>query len=129
MFNREKFKFAEENVEFAGFEMTMKGFKPSNKTIEGIKNFPTPTNITDVRAWFGLVGYVSYAFSQGNLMQPFRCLPEKERPFYWDDTLDRLFKASKAEIVAKISEGCALMTRKNLRALELIGPKMVWGFP
>ncbi len=105
VFNREKFKFAEETVDFAGFEITKDGFKPSESTIEAIKNFPTPTNITDVRAWFGLVGYVSYAFSQNSIMHPFRCLLEKKRPFYWDDTLDRLFKASKAEIVKKISQG------------------------
>ena len=114
VFNRSKFKFAEENVDFAGFEMTMDGFKPSTKTIEGIKKFPTPTSITDVRAWFGLVGYVSYAFSQGKVMQPFRCLLEKQRSFYWDDTLDKLFKESKAEVIRKISQGvCAYDVKKS----------------
>ncbi len=108
-----KFKFAEETVDFAGFEMTMNGFKPSETTIEAIKHFPTPTNITDVKAWFGLVGYVSYAFSQGKLMQPFRCLLQKNQPFYWDSTLDKLFNESKKEIVNKISEGvCAYDIKK-----------------
>jgi hypothetical protein len=42
----DKFVFAKETVEFAGFEITMEGIKP----IEAIRNFPTPTNISEVRS-------------------------------------------------------------------------------
>ena len=74
VFNREKFRFARESVEFAGFEVTMTGYKPSQKLLTAIQDFPTPTNITDVRSWFGIINQVSYAFSQTQLMEPFRNL-------------------------------------------------------
>ena len=67
---------------------------------EAILNFPTPTNITGIRSWFGLVNQVSYAFSQAEAMAPFpELLRTKDRKFYWDATLDRLFEESKRKIV------------------------------
>ena len=83
VFNPTKFQFAGEVVDYAGFEVTMNGFKPSPRILESISNFPTPNNITDVKAWFGLVGHVSYAASLGELMQPFRNLiSTKDQTFY-----------------------------------------------
>ena len=105
VFNREKFKFARDTVDFAGFEVTPKGYQPSQRTIKAIRDFPTPSNITDVRSWLGLVQYVTYTFSQSQLMQPFRSLTEKKRPFYWDSELDELFRKSKEEIIRLIGDG------------------------
>ena len=41
VFNKEKFKFARETVEFAGFEVTMEGYRPSARIISAIRDFPT----------------------------------------------------------------------------------------
>ena len=106
VFNREKFKFAKETVEFAGFDVTMEGYKPAQRIIQAIAHFPTPKNITDIRSWFGLVNQVAYTFSQSQIMQPFRKLLQgKRQPFYWDKTLDDLFSKSKEEIVRLIGDG------------------------
>ena len=43
VFSPEKFQFASKSVEFAGFQITMKGIQPTDKYITAIKNFPTPT--------------------------------------------------------------------------------------
>ena len=51
--NPEKFEFAKEDVEFAGFIIGMDDVKPSKKITEGIRNFPIPKNISDMRAFFG----------------------------------------------------------------------------
>ena len=59
--NPEKFRFASDEVEFAGFEITPTTVKPCKKYVRAISDFPTPNNITDVRSWFGLVNQVSYA--------------------------------------------------------------------
>ena len=84
IFNKEKFKFARDTVEFAGFDVTPRGYRPAKRIIQAIRNFPTPTNITDVRSWLGLVQHVAYTFSQSQLMRPFRTLTEKKQPFYWN---------------------------------------------
>ena len=62
VFSLEKFQFANRTVEFAGFQITMKGIQPTDKYITAIKNFPTPTNISTVRSWFGLINQVAYSF-------------------------------------------------------------------
>ena len=48
--NPEKFVFAEDTVEFAGFEITRSTVRPCSKLFEAICNFPAPTNITDIRS-------------------------------------------------------------------------------
>jgi hypothetical protein len=58
VFSPDKFVFAKETVEFAGFEITKEGIKPTDKYIKAIRNFPTPTNISEVRSWFGLINQV-----------------------------------------------------------------------
>ena len=107
VFNPEKFKFAEDTIEFAGFDVTLTGYKPPSKMIKAIQDFPSPSNITGVRSWFGLVNQISYTFSQAQIMAPFRELLERSRPFYWDDTLESIFQESKKQIVSSIMDGVA----------------------
>ena len=105
VFNPTKFHFAEDSLEFAGFDVTSTGYKPPNRLLENIDNFPSPTNITGVRSWFGLINQISYAFSQASVMAPFRELLEKSRPFYWDHSLEAIFQESKQEIIRSIEDG------------------------
>lgn len=105
IFNPSKFEFAKDVVEFVGFCITENGMRPSQQMLSSIKNFPTPTNITGIRSWFGLVNQVSYAFSMADDMKPFRELLKQKQGFYWDETLETLFEKSKMEIVQKIEEG------------------------
>ena len=50
--NPDKFHFAEESIEFAGFVIMKDAIHPSDKHLEAIRDFPTPANITDIRSWF-----------------------------------------------------------------------------
>jgi hypothetical protein len=81
VFSPEKFVFAKETVEFAGFEITMEGIRPTDKYIKAIRNFPTPTNISEVRSWFGLINQVAYNFIKKEHMAPFRHLLSQSQPF------------------------------------------------
>ena len=68
VFSPDKFKFAKETAEFAGFLITMKGIQPTDRYLETIRNFQTPASITDIRSWYGLINQVAYAFSKTKLM-------------------------------------------------------------
>ena len=81
--NPEKFRFAQDEVEFAGFEITKDTVWPCKKYIRAIANFPTPRSLTDTRSWFGLVNQVSYAFSMADIMLPFRELLKPSNTFHW----------------------------------------------
>ena len=105
MFNPAKFQFAQDTVQFAGFEITSESVHPSPLLLESIRTFPTPTDISGVRSWFGLVEQVSYAYTLRPMMQPFRELLKPRAPFYWDEELDRLFFESKEMILRAVEKG------------------------
>lgn len=104
IFNNDKFQFALETAEFAGFEITADGYKPLRKLLKAVSDFPTPTNITDIRSWFGLINQLSYTFAQARVMTPFRELLTK-KTFYWDSTMEEIFKSSKKKIVELVQDG------------------------
>ena len=105
VFNKEKFKFARDTIEFAGFEVTNEGYRPPDRILSAIRDFPTPKSITDIRSWYGLVHQVAYAFAQAPIMAPFRELLSKKRSFYWDENLSLIFEASKEKIVSEVKKG------------------------
>ena len=111
--NPRKFRFAQDEVEFAGFDITPTDVKPSRKYLDAISEFPTPLGITDVRTWFGLVNQVAYAFSMASVMQPFRDLLKPSIPFAWTDQLQQAFTASKSEICQRIKEGVRIFDKNR----------------
>ncbi len=104
VFNKDKFQFAQEEVEFAGFELTQDGYRPLKKIIAAIEDFPTPKNTTDIRSWFGLVNQLSYSFAQAPVMEPFRGILSS-KSFYWDSAMDELFAKSKSKIISLVQHG------------------------
>ena len=69
--NPKKFQLAQKDVKFAGFETTCSGVTPLQKYIDAIRMFPTPSCLTDVRAWFGLTNQVSH-YPQVRKLAPMR---------------------------------------------------------
>ena len=80
-FNKQKFRFAEDVVDYVGFTLTRDEIKPAAAMTESIRNFPAPKNITQARAFFGLVEQVSYAFSNCADMVHFRHLLSPKTQF------------------------------------------------
>ena len=108
------FILAQDEVEFAGFEIT-------NDTVCTCKKFlmafPTPKNITDVRSWFGLVNQISYAFSMAERMLLFWDLFKPATPFRWDDSLGQLFEESKTAIITEIANGVKIFDKTKSTCL------------
>ena len=98
----DKFQFALDEVEFAGFEITSNTVCPCKKYLKAISDFPTPQNI---RSWFGLVNQVSYAFSMAEQMLPFRDFLKPSTRFHWDEHLQTAFDQSKTTITNEIEKG------------------------
>ena len=81
--NPHKFQCCKKEVDFAGFRVTESTVKPLPKFIKGIKNFPTPKNITDVRAWFGLTNQVAHYAQLRDLVASMRPLLKNSAKFEW----------------------------------------------
>merc|ERR1719508_721702 len=85
----------------------MEGIKATDKYVAAIKNFPTPTNISEVRSWFGLINQVAYSFIKTEHMAPFRHLLSQSTVFEWNEDLEAAFKKSKEKIAELIEDGVA----------------------
>ena len=118
IFNRKKFHFAKDVVDFAGFTITESGIKPTESMLAAIKNFPTPNNITGIRSFFGLMNQVNYALANSVKMQPFRELLKKGNAWYWDDVLENLFVEAKESILNDVEKG--------IRNFEVNRPTCLW---
>ena len=82
--NREKFKFGEKEVDFVGYHLSSKGIAVDTKKIKAIQDFPQPTNISELRSFFGLVNQLG-AFSKdiAHLAGPLRPLLKAKNAFVW----------------------------------------------
>ena len=104
-----KFQFAQEMVEFAGFDIDLTEVRPSRKYVDTIKNFPQPKTLTDMRSFFGLVPQVAFAFYMSDEMLPFRdMLKPKNTPggkLYWDQQLQQIFDKAKQAIIKEVMHG------------------------
>ena len=105
VFNADKFQFAQDIVQFAGLEITLNGVRPSKAYIEAIENLAAPKNITEVRAFYGMINQVSYAFSMSEVMTPFRHLLRPKTPFLWTKELEDAFVEAKKTIVKAVIDG------------------------
>ena len=111
--NPTKFVFAADTVEFAGFEITGDSVRPCKKYLDAIRHFPTPSNITDMRSWFGLINQVSYAFAATERMLPFRESLQPGTQFLWNSELQRLFDESKSVIISEIEDGVRIFDKSK----------------
>ena len=126
--HKDKFVFASDTVEFAGFQIGPDSVSPCPQYLKAILDFPTPKNITDARSWFGLLNQVSYAFSMATHMQPFRQLLKPGTRFVWNDHLNSLFKESKRAIVKEIEEGVRIFNPAKPTCLTTDWSKTGIGF-
>ena len=126
--NPKKFKFAADEVEFAGFNITRTNMRLCHKYLRAIQDYPIPKNLTDIRSWFGLVNQVSYSFSKAKIMEPFRALLKPDSKFEWTDELDRAFKTSKITIVQEIEDGVKIFDKSRTTCLATDWSKSGIGF-
>ena len=103
--NPDKFKFAEKEVDFAGFHITEDSVGPMSKFFDAILNFPSLKSTTDVRSWFGLVNQMAHNSQLRDLLAPFKKFLSPKCKFEWTDEYDAIFQASKSAIVEAIQEG------------------------
>ena len=126
--SKRKFKFCRDEVDFAGLKITKSGIAPSDKILKAILEYPTPTNITDARSWFGLVNQVTWAHSDTSSMEPFRDLIKPKTPFHWNDALEKIFQESKRLIVDQVKNGVKTFDTSKPTCLQTDWSKQGMGF-
>ena len=126
--NGDKFQFCEKTVDFAGFRISENKLEPLPKYLQAIESFPTLTNISDVRSWFGLVNQVAHYAQLRNLVAPLKPLLSSKTQFYWTDELQKSFDNSKKAIVEAIKRGVEIFDPKLPTQLRTDYSKTGLGF-
>ena len=116
--NRQKFQFAQTSVNFAGFHISEHSIKPLQRFVDAVLKFPTPTKLTDVRSWFGLMNQVSHYDKLSTVMEPFKRLLGPKTRFEWTADLDLAFQQSKDHIVESIRKGVEIFDPRRHTCLR-----------
>ena len=67
--NKKKFTFGRKVVVYAGFCITADKVLPLEKNFTAVKEFPTPTNILDIRSFFTLVYNLNFIIKVRDLLR------------------------------------------------------------
>ena len=120
--NLDKFQFAQREENFAGFRVSETTIEPLPKYLNAIRDFPSPTSITDISSWFGLVTQVANYAQICDIMAPCKPFLSPRCQFMWSADMEEAFLASKKGIVQAILKRCG-----DIRCAEthLLLPRLV----
>ena len=97
--NREKWKYCQPRVTFAGFQLSSEGYQIDPAITEAISKFPTPTNRSDLRSFFGLVNQLSSSTDTiAELLSPMRSLLSTKNEFVWSSEHDQALAHAKTHL-------------------------------
>lgn len=101
--NSEKCVFFQSEIKFLGHKISKDGLTKTNERVAAIVDTPQPKNITEVRAFAGLINY--YGRFINNLAQkmcPIYKLLQKDVNFVWDKECNDRFVEIKKDIVKNV---------------------------
>ena len=94
--NIEKCRFFSRKIHFLGHVISDEGIRPDESKIEKVKNFPTPTNIKQVREFLGLASYYRKFIKDFALIaRPLNQLLKNDEEFIWNDERELSFQTLK----------------------------------
>ena len=99
--NAEKCMFAQPSVKFLGHVIDSEGIRPDPDKVTAISHFSTPTNVSDVRRFLGMVNQLSkFSPNLADLTQPMRELLVKANMWTWGEAQEMSLKSVKKELAA-----------------------------
>ena len=88
------------NIHFLGHVVGRDGILPDPEKIEKIKNFPIPTNLTQLRSALGLFSYYrKFIKDFSKIARPMLSLLKKDTPFNWTNKQQQAFEYLKERLV------------------------------
>ncbi|WVZ63638.1 hypothetical protein U9M48_013253 [Paspalum notatum var. saurae] len=97
--NIEKCIFCTQRVAFLGYVVTPRGIEVDSSKIDAIREWPTPTTITQIRSFLGLAGfYRRFVPNFSSIAAPLHELTKKDAPFSWGDSQEVAFTTLKDKL-------------------------------
>lgn len=91
-----KCKFFRRHVSYLGHIVSEKGIETDPEKTAAVKDWPTPKDKTEVRAFLGLCSYYRrFVKSFSDIAKPLHRLTEEKRQFQWDSECETAFRELK----------------------------------
>ena len=99
--NAEKCMFFQKEVTFLGHLISEKGRSTDPEKIKSVKQWPIPTNISEVRSFVGLCSYLRKFIPRfSTICKPLHVLTEKGHKFEWTAECQTAFSTLKAALIS-----------------------------
>ena len=121
--NRDKCKFDQTEVTFAGLRLTAEGYLINSTITEVITKFPSPATRTDIRSFFGLANKLASSTDRmAELLEPLRPLLSTKYEFVWSATHEEALVKVK-EHLAKAPTQHSLTGKSQLVSAQTLADK------
>ena len=99
--NPKKCSFVKQRVEYLGHVVTPEGISPNPDKVRVVQEYPTPTNLKELRSFLGLANYYR-RFVRGfsHIANPLNALTKKNVPFVWTVACAEAFDKLKRALVS-----------------------------
>ena len=126
--NPTKFEFFRNLVPFLGHIISKNGLEANLSKIAAVKNFPIPTNPTEVKSFLGLCSYYRrYVQNFAEIAQPLHKAGEVNATFHWTPEAHDAFETLKSRLTTTpilafpmMKEPCILYTDASLTAMGAV---------
>ena len=97
---KEKCEFKKTQVEYLGHVVDAQGLRPAEKKLSAIKDAPEPANVSELKAFLGLLNYYNRFLPQlSTTLQPLHVLLEKNTHWKWQKEQKRAFQEAKQKLL------------------------------
>jgi hypothetical protein len=98
---QEKCYFMRPSVEYLGHVLSEQGIQPSKKNIEAITAAPTPTNVSQLKSFLGMVTYyLKFVPNLSDILAPLYSLLQKGRQWQWGKQQEEAFRETKKKLTS-----------------------------
>ena len=98
--NKDKFIFAADKVKFAGYIVSKEGREVDPDKVKAIREFASPTTITELRSFMGLVNQLgSFSKDISEAAEPLRDLLRTRNEFMWTANHQEAFQRVKEQLI------------------------------
>ena len=99
--NKFKCEFLQPSIEYLGHIIDEQGIHPTEEKVRAIKEAPTPTNVTELRSFLGMLTYYSkFLPNLSAQLSPLYTLLGKNVAWFWDAPQEEAFVQAKEALLS-----------------------------
>eukprot|EP00096_Caligus_rogercresseyi_P015395 TRINITY_DN783_c0_g1_i10.p1 TRINITY_DN783_c0_g1~~TRINITY_DN783_c0_g1_i10.p1 ORF type:complete len:755 (+),score=-63.82 TRINITY_DN783_c0_g1_i10:668-2932(+) len=98
--NLSKCSFNTSSIVYLGFHIDEKGLKPTQEKLKALQNAPSPTNLTQLRSYLGMINfYRKFIPNASTLLEPLNLLLRHSNRWDWGPAQKKAFDVSKTTLI------------------------------